>query len=106
GCAHVGALEVTSNELQPSLVPAAHEEAHEPQPFPWDVALFAAAVIASLLGLLLFGVPAAIVGLVSSGRAWRDRDHGHKGIFIATVLLCLLGVIAGIFASHFWWLRS
>lgn len=63
-------------------------------------ALAAGSGVAGILGLLLFGVPAAITLVVA---LLARRGAGSRWTVLST-LLCLLGIAGGIVVSGWWWL--
>ena len=70
--------------------------------FPWDSVLLALSFVAMATGAIAYGVPSAVVLLVCVivlliGRARR------KGFVLASILVSLIGIVAGYAMSMFWW---
>src|SRR2546430_9707828 len=73
--------------------------------FPWEFAMLAASVVGSLLGLLVFG---AVPLLTMTGSGIYLLKHGRKtrvAVLVAAMGVSLLGLIAGVVVSCFWWLN-
>ncbi len=111
GCSTYGCAEV--NTLAPKVEPAViadeppiidtiEPEAPEPIVFAWAHALLALGLISSIVGLLAFGIPPAVVMLLVAGRLLLARQD-NKSILIATLFITLLGIAAGVMISRFWW---
>jgi hypothetical protein len=119
GCPEVGALDVkpepAAPETAPSSEPAVPENAEEAlaakmgielppaaseRRFPWDFALLGGSVVGTVIGFFTFGLPALVVGALSTIYAMRQRD----GRRLATVsaVICLIGVATGVITSCLW----
>lgn len=79
------------------------ETAAATQQSTWAYILLALAVVGSLLGLLAFGAPAALVALVTLIRLLFTRQDS-KAVLAAGLLIAVLGAAAGVMISQFWWL--
>jgi hypothetical protein len=67
--------------------------------------MLAASVVGSLLGLLVFG---AVPLLTMIGSGLYLLKHGRKtrvAVLVAAMGVSLLGLIAGVVVSCFWWLN-
>lgn len=64
-------------------------------------ALVAGGVVAGLLGMLLFGVPTLLTCIVA---LLSRRSAGWRWTLVATSL-CLVGMVAGVVFSGWWWLK-
>ncbi len=85
--------EATAVMASPANVPPPVSRAH---------VLLALAVVGSLLGLLTFGAPAAIVGLIALGRLLVTRN-ANRLVLLFSFLIGAVGTGAGIMISRFWW---
>jgi hypothetical protein len=104
GCDQVDALTEKEESHQPEEIghppmPTPHQHA-----FPWEYALLSASVLGSLLGLLAFGSTALIAMLFSGWYLLKNRRNTRVPILLTAMVLALLGLIAGIIVSCFWWL--
>ncbi len=120
GCASVNALASEeeraahyappSTELDPSEIEAelaAAEQAVPDERFPMEFALLGGSVVCSLLGLLAFGLPAAVVALGSPVYWLTQRKRGENtknGLLAAALAISLAGIVAGLWLSAFRWL--
>jgi hypothetical protein len=97
---------------KPEEVADAMEEIGHPPPpvhhhhrFPWEFAMLAASVVGSLLGLLIFG---AVPLLTMLGSGVYLLKHGRKcrvPALLSAMGVSLLGLVAGVVVSCFWWLN-
>jgi hypothetical protein len=85
-------------------IDAGLEMLQAPQPRAVEVPLLATAVVASLFGLLGFGVPAFIVGVVAGGFMLVRRDRQRTLLLLAAVI-ALVGTVCGVLASLYWWMQ-
>ncbi|MGC4033435.1 MAG: FHA domain-containing protein [Tepidisphaeraceae bacterium] len=69
----------------------------------WGHMLLGLSVVAALVGLLAFGVPAALLALASLIRLITTRQK-ERGVLAASVLIAVIGAAAGVMISRFWWL--
>ena len=106
GCSQVNVLD------KPEEVDAAMEEIGHPpaiitpmRTFPWEFALLAASLAGSLLGLLLFGVLALGTMAASGMYLLRCGRKCRVPVLVAAMGLSLVGLIAGVVVSCFWWLN-
>jgi hypothetical protein len=92
-----------------SVVDSRAETAMMASPTPpgvaWAQAILALSVVSALLGLLSFGAPCVLIGLVALGRLMVVRTD-KKLILAAAVLISILGLAAGVMISRFWWLQK
>lgn len=113
--------DVTDDDLIASLSPddtvAADVLSRRPKAFsPTDVAgpaderpaavetpLLLAAVIASLVGLVAYGAPAALVGFVAAGYAL-GRPGRSRVLLVIAAAVGFIGAVAGVLASLYWWM--
>jgi len=72
------------------------------KPFAWAHMLLGLSVVGSLLGLLAFGVPAAVVGLIAAVRLLVTKTES-RSVLAAAVVIALMGVVAGVMISRLWW---
>jgi hypothetical protein len=112
GCAAYGCEQV--DVLKPKSAEQALEELPAPivQPaerLPWDFLLLGAAAIGLMASALAFGVPSLIV---AGGVGWRackrnlirdPKKFRAEPILAAAAILAIVGIIAGIGISWFWW---
>ncbi|HSV13005.1 MAG TPA: RING finger protein, partial [Tepidisphaeraceae bacterium] len=106
GCPQVNALQPAKGEAVAEMTspPAVMVEEREPGDAgaPWDLVLLASSVVGSLVGALLFGVPAIIVAIASLGRFISGKSR-RRGLLALALILSLAGVIGGLALSDFWW---
>ena len=112
GCSQVNAL---APKVQRPAEPVLNAEATPPtavtpgptakQPMAWGHMLLGLSVVASMLGLLAFGVPAAVLAIIALIRLLTTRTD-RRGVLAAAVLIGGLGTGAGILISRFWWLGT
>lgn len=103
-----GATAGIETQAQPIADEAIGQIIHEEpavRAFAWDHALLAMAVMGSLLGILAFGVPAAVVAVVTLGRMVLAK-HDSRLLLLLTFAICLLGAIAGVSVSQLWFLNK
>lgn len=106
GCSSYGCAQV--NTLKPPEVEA--ETAQEEAPLaddaapqtPWDLLLLAASVVGSLIGSLLFGMPAMLVAIASLARFVRGKNK-RGGILFGALALSILGIAGGLALSDWFW---
>ena len=111
GCEQVNALLPKQRPAEPEL-PAAVETLPpeivplppEPKHVAWGHMLLGLSVVASLLGLLAFGVPAAVLSVIAFVRLLVTRNDSRT-VLAASTLIGLLGTAAGVMISRFWWLN-
>jgi pSer/pThr/pTyr-binding forkhead associated (FHA) protein len=106
GCASVAALEDPAMEPQAVAAEAAVEEHHER--FPVEFAMLGGSVICSLIGLLAFGVPSALLAVCTSAYWVAQRRRGESlknGIVAAAMAMCITGICAGLWFSAIRWLH-
>lgn len=107
GCSQVNALAPTApaeavvvDDVQPlNAGPAATP------PVAWGHMLLGLSVVASLLGLIAFGIPAAALAVISLVRLLITRTDS-RGVLAAAVAIATLGTAAGVLISRFWWLGT
>lgn len=113
GCGQVNALAPKVERplvptAAPPVVDSSAETAMMTSPTPgvaWSQAILALSVVSALLGLLSFGVPCALLGLIALGRLLVVRTD-KKPILAAAVLISVVGGVAGVMISRFWWLQK
>ena len=114
GCSTYGCSQV--NALVPKVRPAEPVLGAEPEPFietipepveakslAWGHMLLGLSVVASLLGLVAFGIPSGVLALVALVRLLTTRGK-DRPVLSAAVLIAVLGAAAGVMISRFWWL--
>ena len=105
GCSQVNALAKPEQPATASPTTVAEEHTYaapEKPPTSWPHLLLGLSVLFSLFGLLAFGIPAALVGLVALGRLLVTRA-GHRGVLAGAVLISIIGALAGYRVSGLWW---
>lgn len=106
GCAQVNALaKRPATPVLAAAVIANDESEYAAPPKPatsWPHLLLGLSVLGTLAGLLLFGIPAAVVGLVALVRLLVTRS-GHRGVLAGAVLIAATGAYAGYRVSGLWW---
>ena len=109
GCSTYGCPQV--NVLAPpepvETAAEASTENSEPAPVEVDtrpVLLLAGSVLASVLGCLLFGIPALVVAGLSV-RLLLRKGTSRKLLLILAAVLALAGWAGGVLLSRFWWMR-
>ncbi len=119
GCSAYGCNQV--NSLVPRIARPAVPEMGTPEPvvessnertaimaspaeqgISWAHAMLALSVVGSLLGLISFGLPCAIVGLVALVRLLISKTDS-KTVLSFSVLIAVVGTAAGVMISRFWW---
>jgi len=108
GCASVEVLAEPTAESTADSGPAvaAVDEPHER--FPVEFAMLGGSVICSLIGLLAFGVPSALLAVCTSAYWITRRRRGESlrnGIVAAAMAMCITGICAGLWFSAFRWLH-
>jgi hypothetical protein len=113
GCGQVNALapkveRPATPTASASVIDASAETAMMASPagsgVAWAQAILALSVVSALLGLLSFGVPCVLIGLVALLRLLLVRTD-KKLILAAAVFISVLGLAAGVMISRFWWLQ-
>lgn len=104
GCPQVGCLDQHSDEPARSPSAPVFNEAAPPVAPSYDYLLLTVSALATVLGLLAFGIPAAVVALIIAWFMWRRKSQSSK-ILLISLLLCLAGIIGGLAASYYWWMR-
>jgi hypothetical protein len=107
GCSAYGCRQV--NALADPRDAQVHEEEVGTPPqvtrrVSWEKPLVAASVAASLAGLLAFGLPALLVAILAASYRRKHRQRMHRGRLRACIIISVLGLIAGIAVSGYWWL--
>jgi hypothetical protein len=110
GCASVDVLAEPTVEaaIEPDPIIAAvtQEEPHER--FPVEFAMLGGSVLCSLIGLVSFGVPSALLAICTSAYWIIRRRRGESlrnGIVAAAMAMCITGICAGLWFSAFRWLH-
>ena len=80
---------------QAALVPPANV-------FPFDTLILALSFVAMGLGALLFGAPSAVMLLWALGFLIA-RKPGRRGLVALAAVVALIGTVAGVVTSMFWW---
>jgi hypothetical protein len=103
GCAQVNALKpanVAEEEAKAAAeAPVNGEPAHST---PWELILLALSLAGTLVGTLSFGIPAAIVGIVTGVMLAKGKIR-HHGIFAAAMVVSALGILVGLGVSDLIW---
>ncbi|HEX8325573.1 MAG TPA: FHA domain-containing protein [Tepidisphaeraceae bacterium] len=107
GCSQVNALAPKQRPAEPTLptaVPSpAVASALPPKSLAWGHMLLGLSVVGSILGLVTFGVPAAVLGIIALVRLLVTRSDSRP-VLAAAASIATLGTVAGVFISRFWWL--
>jgi predicted RNA-binding Zn-ribbon protein involved in translation (DUF1610 family) len=106
GCASVEVLAEPAPEPEP--VAAVEHVEEVPERFPVEFAMLGGSVICSVIGLITFGVPAAMLAVGTSVYWITHRRRGESfrhGIVAAAMALCITGICAGLWFSAFRWLH-
>ena len=110
GCSTYGCPQVNVLAPPEPEAPAIDASAAAPDlPAPLEVdsrpvLLLAASVLASVLGCLLFGIPALVVAGVAV-RLLLHKQGTRKPLLVLAVVVALLGWAGGVALSRFWWMR-
>lgn len=111
GCSQVNALAPKQRPAQPVLGTPMEEPAQPEAVAPaaaslaWGHMLLGLSVVASLLGLVAFGVPPAVLALVALVRLMVTRNDSRV-VLAAAAMIATLGTVAGVMISRFWWLGT
>lgn len=73
-------------------------------PIEWDYLLLPLALVGALLGLVAFGIPAALAGVATVVYRRRVRSIAHPRMLDASMIISLAAVVAGLVFSWYWWL--
>ncbi len=87
----------TTPEETDSDTAAASPESSAAAPAPWGLIAVAASVLASVLGVIAFGIPAAVVAVWSLILVARGRVN--KTMPLLAIVICLIGIAAGLVFS-------
>jgi hypothetical protein len=74
-------------------------------PFPWDFVLLGLGVLAALGGLFAYGVPCAVLLLITLVARLRRGIEMYRVVFFLCILVCVAGIIGGLVASRSWWAK-
>jgi len=104
GCASYGCEQV--NALAPKEEDKPQPPMQQPiveaiEPLPWSFLLLGAATISLAISGLTYGVPSAVIGILSGMRLYK-KHHFHDRPLVWATGLSLLGVICGVFISRIW----
>ncbi|MBV8780939.1 MAG: FHA domain-containing protein [Phycisphaerae bacterium] len=111
GCASVNALVEKGSETDAASQPNAITEVspviidETPEPFPVEMALLGGSVVASVIGLVAFGLPSLAVAVWGIIIAVKHRTDRRMGLIAGAVAFSLLGCGAGLWLSAFKWLH-
>jgi len=108
GCSQVNVLRV-SDELAEPGTPDTQESAvfhDEADRVTWEDSLLVAALAASLISLIAFGVPSLLVAATAIAFMLQSRksDTGRSPRVTLCIAISIVGLLAGIAASGYWWL--
>jgi hypothetical protein len=84
------------NAIDPALAPARAVE--------WKYLLLLASVVSGLLGILIFGAPSLLTGIVIGVHVRRHRPMLRDKIIAAALVVAAVGMLAGAACSWYWWL--
>ncbi len=106
GCGRVDVLGsgAVADRRPPPPGPAAPETIPEPRT-QWEWLTILAALLASAVGALAFGGPAAVVAVVAGVMVTRRRPDTRVGLLAVAIGVAVAGVALGVVASRFWWLK-
>jgi predicted RNA-binding Zn-ribbon protein involved in translation (DUF1610 family) len=110
GCASVEALAEPADEEAPinSEAPAEQLVEEHQERFPTEFAMLGGSVVCSLISLIAFGVPSALLAVGTSAYWITQRRRGESlrnGIVAAAMAMCITGICAGLWFSAFRWLH-
>ncbi len=74
-----------------------------PEGIPWAYALLAASVLGTVIGALTFGATALLVACAACVYLLRGRPQRQRGVVILSIAVALIGAVAGVAVSHYWW---
>ncbi len=98
GCQQVGVLE------PPDATPVKQlDESDFVDPFPWEFLLLGASVVSVVAGALAFGIPSALLGLLTIFGALR-KGLRRWPLLLGCLVLAGTGIVVGLEFSKFWWL--
>jgi hypothetical protein len=102
GCTQVNALapKPAEPEPEPALLPPPDDGTGET--LPWSFLLLGAATISLLLSALTYGLPSLLTAVAIGWRLHKRRDWSDR-VLIGAAALAVVGVVAGIILSRFWW---
>ena len=101
---HEGQLGENANAAQPDAMVADVPE----EPFPVELALLGGGVVASLIGLIGFGIPSLLVATYAVMFAMKRRKSAESlrsGLVTVALAICIVGFIAGLWLSSVKWLH-
>ena len=87
-------------------VDVADEDADAPTRMQWEWVTVLAVVLASAVGALLFGLPALVMGVIPAVMLVRRRPHTRVGLLVVAVVLAVVGCLAGLALSDFWYFNA
>ncbi len=112
GCASYGCDQV--NVLAPQAPDAQQQADAAPipqpiveaiEPLPWSFLLLGAAALALMISALTYGIPSALIAIISGIRLAKKRHLRDRPLLWA-VGLSLAGIFFGIFVSRIWWAQA
>jgi predicted RNA-binding Zn-ribbon protein involved in translation (DUF1610 family) len=106
GCASVEVLAEPASESEPIVVETVAEE--PPERFPVEFAMLGGSVIFSVISLITFGVPSALLAICTSIYWVTQRRRAaslRHGIVAVAMVMCITGICAGLWFSAFRWLH-
>ncbi len=107
GCGQVDALNPHPPEPAAAEPVAPHDPADDAPPPPrmqWEWLTVLAALLASAVGALAFGVLSAAVAVTAVAMIVRRRPDTRVGLLVVAVAVAVVGVAVGLVASDVWWL--
>jgi len=107
GCAQVNSLkpqEVIAQEEAIATADAKHSEPAPERKLPWELILIAGSAAGSLVGALLFGVPALVIAILTI--VMMKRQELQKKMALVALLIAVLGFVGGLALSDFWWFNG
>ena len=107
GCSQVNVLDKTEEVAEEEVEEIGHPPEIVPREraFSWEFALLGASVIGSIIGLLLFGMLPLITLIASGAYLFKQRQEARMPVLLLTMIVSLVGLIAGLVVSCMWWLN-
>jgi hypothetical protein len=110
GCSAYGCSQVNILDKPEEVTEVMEEIGHPPMliqqvKFPWEFSFLGISVIASLISIITFGIPALASMLLSGIYLLKHGRKTRVPILLAAMGVSLVGLIAGVAVSCIWWLN-